>query len=206
VQKLREEFTNRIGQRIEQEFGSDEVVRIYDVLIEADHMLDKARTEREIVAIYDMISERLREVAHEYKSKIRIAHILYRLSEIIHENIKEYLPHRVHEIDLVKLLWPHNCNDLKHMKSVFYKYIFYNTSLLGSRQDLFIRILEPYDTEMASVNNLRQLREIYLNIQADLKEYEEEAYRKGECKSAWESNVIASVIGYMLSDFEHCLR
>jgi hypothetical protein len=59
---------------------------------------------------------------------------------------------------------------------------------------------------MASVNNLRQLREIYLNIQADLKEYEEEAYRKGEYKSAWESNVIASVIGYMLSDFEYCLR
>ncbi len=206
VQKLREEFAKRIGQRVEQEFSGNEVEGIYNVLIEADLMLDKARTERELVAIYDMISERLRKVTHEYKSKLRLAYTLYRLSEIIHESIEEYLPHRVYEIDLVKLLWPHNCNNLKSMKDVFYEYILYNVSLLGSSQDLFIHTLELYDTEIAKANNLQQLREIYINIKADLKEYEDEAYRRGEYKSAWASGVIASVIGYMLSDFEHCLR
>jgi len=65
--------------------------------------------------------------------------------------------------------------------------------------------LELYDTEIASVNNLRQLREVYINIKADLKEYEDEVYRKGEYKSAWKAGIISSVIGYMLSDFEHCL-
>jgi hypothetical protein len=206
VQKLREEFAKRIGQRIEQEFSGNEVEIIYSVLIEADLILDKARTERELVAMYDMISERLREVTHEYKSKLKLAYILYRLSEIIHESIKEHLPHRVYEMDLVKLIWPHNCNDLKHMKNVFYEYIFYNTSLLGSSHDLFIYVLELYDDEIANVNNLRQLSEIYINIKADLKEYEGEAYERGKYKSAWESSVIASVIDYMLSDFEHCLR
>jgi len=206
VENLREEFAKRIGQRVEQEFSGKKVEIIYNVLIEAVSMLDEARTERELVAIYDMISDRLREVTYKYKSKLELAYILYRLSEIIHESIEEYLPHHLDETDLVKLLWPHDCNNLKHIKNVLYNYVLYNTNLLGANHDLFIRILESYNAKMAKVNNLRQLKEIYVNIQADLREYEAEDYRRRMYKSAWETGVMASGIGYMLFDFVHCLR
>ncbi len=204
IQKLREELATKIGQHVEQEFEYDEVEKIYNILVEVDFMLDKAKTEREIIAIYDTIAERLKEVTHKYKSKIRIAFILYRLAEIIHESIKEYLPHRVYETDLVKLLWPHNCNNLKQMKSLFYEYVLNNTSLLGSDYGLAIDFLDSYMEQISSVNDLRQLRGIYEDIQVELIELEDEAYKKGEYKDAWRVGVIASVIGYLLSDFEHC--
>ena len=206
IQKLRAELAAKIGQHVEQEFEYDEVEKVYNILIEVDLMLDKARTEREIIAIYYTIAERLKEVTHKYKSKIRIASILYRLAEIIHESIKEYLPHRVYETDLVKLLWPHNCNNLKQMKSLFYEYVLNNTALLGYSYGLAIDFLDPYMEQISATNDLHQLKEMYEDIQVDLVELEDEAYKKGEYKGAWGVSVIASVIGYLLSDFEHCTR
>ncbi len=205
VQKLREELDSKISQRIEEEFKDNEVVRAYEILVTAEDNLSKARTERELIAIYDMIVERLKGVTYQYKSRVRLAYVLYRLAEIIHESIKEYLPHRVHEIDLVKLLWPHNCYNLKQMKKVFHEYVLYNTSLLGSSERLANNLLRPYMKQIKNVENLLQLREIYEDIQVDFLELERESYEKREYKEAWEVGVIANVVGYLLSDFGYCL-
>ena len=205
VQKLREELASKISQRIEEEFKDNEVVRAYEILVLAEDKLSKARTERELIAIYDMIAERLKEVTYQYKSRVRIAYVLYRLAEIIHESIKEHLPHRVYEIDLVKLLWPHNCHNLKQMKKVFHKYVMYNTSLLGSNERLANNLLRLYMKQIKNAVNSRQLREIYEDIQVDFLELERESYEKREYKEAWEVGVIASVVGHLLSDFEYCI-
>ncbi len=102
LQKVREELENEISQRIEQEFEGKAVERAYEVLIEAETILKEARTERELIAIYDMIAERLKDVSYAYKDKsgFMLWRILYRLGEIIHETIKAYLPHRVYSQNL----------------------------------------------------------------------------------------------------------
>jgi uncharacterized membrane-anchored protein len=204
TQGLRQELATKIGQRVEQEFEGKDVERIYNILIKADFILDKARTEREIIAIYDMIAKRLKEVTYKYKPRIRTAYVLYRLAEIIHESIKEYLPHRAYETDLVKIIWPHNCYNLKQMKSLFYKYVIYNTYLLGSSQSLAMDFISKYENKITTADDLHKLRQVYGDIQTTFIEIEHENYRKGEYNSAWKAGVINTVIHYMFSDFEHC--
>ena len=207
LQKVREELAEQIIQRVNQEFEDREGIRAYETLILADNILGKARTERELIAIYDMIAERLKEGTYQYiqHKSFRLAYVLYRLAEIIHESIKEHLPHRVYKTDLVKLLWPYNCHNLKQMKKVFHEYVMYNTSLLGSNERLANNLLRLYMKQIKNAVNLIQLREIYEDIQVYLLELEQKSYEKREYKEAWEVGVIANVVGYLLSDFGYCI-
>jgi hypothetical protein len=115
LQNLIEELTNKIGHSIEKEFEKGEVYRLHEILVLAYTILQKDRKERELIAIYDMFAGRLKDITYSYKSRFRLAYVLYRLAEIIHESIAEYLPHRIRETYLVKILWPYNCHNLDQL-------------------------------------------------------------------------------------------
>jgi len=204
LQNLREELVNKIGQRIEKEFEKKEVYRVYEILVLSYTILQKARKERELIAIYDMLAGRLKEITYSYKSRFRLGYVLYRLAEIIHESIAEYLPHRIRETYLVKILWPYNCHNIDQMKIVLHKYVMYNTALLGSNDRLAADLLSPYIEQIENAVDLRQLRYIYEDAEIYLRVLEDEAYEKNEYKEAWEVGVIASAISYMFYDFYNC--
>jgi hypothetical protein len=106
---------------------------------------------------------------------------------------------------LVKLLWPHNCWDITSLKTVFLNYVFGNALIFGV-SDVFVdEFISIHKSKIKKAKKLRDLIRVYQDIKEEARAIGNEYYERANYEGAWKYGVLSRIIGFMLSDFGHCL-
>jgi hypothetical protein len=178
-----------------------------EVLIAATPIIKKARNEKELIAIYDMISTQIEIVSNDCESfgNTKLGYIQRQIATALHECIKPYLPHNISKSDLIKLLWPHNCWDISALKNVFLDYIFENALMLGVDDIFTDEFISIYKAKLKKAKKFRDLVEVYNLIKEEARALGLKQYEESNHTDAWKYVVLSRTIGFLLSDFEHCL-
>jgi len=160
-----------------------------------------------LIAIYDMIATQLEIVSNdcEHCGNTKLAYIQRQISTALHESIKPYLPHNISKSDLIKLLWPYNCWDISALKNVFLNYIFENALMLGVDDIFTDEFILLYKVKIKKAKRVRVLLRVYDEIKEEARLLGLEYYEKGNYEVAWKYGILSRIIGFLLSDFEHCL-
>jgi hypothetical protein len=202
---LRETIESSLREKIN---GNRDIAEIAaETLFEASTFIKKARNEQELIAIYDMLTTEL-EIVSEYCEKFGNADLGYiqrYISEALYECIKPYLPHNISNAALVKLLWPHNCRNVKSLKDVFREYILIHALILGPGDIFADEFISMYKSEINKANTIRDLMRTYEMIKEEARAEGLEHYKSGNRAEAWRYGVLSLIIGFLLSDFKHCL-
>jgi len=101
---LREAIVSNLYEKIKDD---SEIAEVADeILFEASTFIEKARNEKELIAIYEMITKMLEIVSEECESlgNAKLGYIKRYIADELYECIKPYLPHNISNNDLVKLL------------------------------------------------------------------------------------------------------
>ena len=180
---------------------------IREIFIASPNIIEKAKYERELIAFYDMIATQLEIVSDdcELLGNTKLAYIQKQISTALHECIKPYLPHKISKSDLIKLLWPHNCWDIPALKNVFLNYIFENALMFGVDDVFTDEFISTYKANLKKAKKIRDLVSVYKKIREEARIRAFEYYEKGNYEVAWKYGVLSRVVGFLLSDFEHCL-
>ncbi len=178
-----------------------------EILIAAPNIIEKAKNEQELIAFYDMIATQLDIVSNDCElfGNTKLAYMQRQISTALRECIEPYLPHNISRADLIKLLWPYNCWDISALKNVFLNYIFENALMLGVDDIFTDEVISTYKVEIKKAKKLRDLIRVYEGIKKEAREIGLEYYEQGNHENAWKYGVLSRVIGFLLSDFEHCL-
>ncbi len=178
-----------------------------EILIAASTMIENARNEQELIAVYETIVIQLEIVSEDCESlgNTKLGYIQRKISDALRECIKPYLPHNVSRSDLIKILWPHNCWDISALKNVFLNYIFENALMLGVDDIFMDNFIAKHKVKIKKAKKLRQLISVYEDIKEDARLAVLEYYKQGNHENAWKYGVLSRVIGFLMSDFEHCL-
>jgi len=202
---LKETILTNLYERIKND--REIVDEAEEILIAASPIIKKARNEQELIAIYDMISTQLEIVSHDCEcfGNNKLAYMQRQISNALHECIEPYLPHNISKSDLIKLLWPHNCWDVSALKNVFLNYLFENALMFGVDDIFTDEFISLYKVKIKKVKKHRDLVRVYEGIREEARVRGFEYYEKGNHADAWKYVVLSRIIGFMLSDFEHCL-
>ena len=202
---LKETILTNLYERIKND--REIVDEAEEILIAASPIIKKARNEQELIAIYDMISTQLEIVSHDCESlgNTKLAYMQRQISTALHECIEPYLPHNISKYDLIKILWPHNCWDISALKNLFLSYIFDNALMLGVDDIFTDEFISKYKAKIKNAKKMRDLIHIYEVIKEEAGALGLGYYEKGNHENAWKYGVLSRVIGFLLSDFEHCL-
>ncbi len=202
---LRETIESNLYEKIEDDMEITEVAD--EILGEASTIIEKARHEQELIAIYEMLATQLQIVSEDCESlgNAKLGYIQRYISDALYECIKPYLPHNISNTDLIKLLWPHNCRDVTSLKDVFREYIFIHALVLGLDDMFTDEFVSMYKVELEKAKEFRDLVRVYEEIREEARARGFEYYEKGNLEDAWKYGVLSRVIGFLLSDFEHCL-
>jgi hypothetical protein len=185
-----------------------EIVEAADgILGEAFTIIKKARNEQELIAIYEMIATMLEIVSEDCErlGNANLGYIYRYISNELYECIKPYLPHNISKADLVKLLWPHNCRNVNSLKYIFREYILIQALILGPGDNFADEFISMYESEINKSNKIRELMRTYDVIKKEARAVGLEYYKRGNRADAWKYGVLSAIIGFLLSDFEHCL-
>ncbi len=202
---LGEMILSNLYEKIKDDREILEEVR--EILIAAPNIIEKAKNEQELIAFYDMIATRLEIVSNdcEHFGNTKLAYIQREISNALYECIEPYMPHNISRSDLVKLLWPHNCWDISALKNVFLNYIFENALMLGVDDIFTDEFISRYKTKLKKAKKFRDLVRVYEEIREEARARGFEYCEKGNYEDAWKYGVLSRVIGFLLSDFGHCL-
>jgi len=202
---LKETILTNLYERIKND--REIVDEAEEILIAASPIIKKARNEQELIAIYDMISTQLEIVSHDCEcfGNNKLAYMQRQISTALHECIKPYLPHNISRADLIKNLWTHNCWDVASLKNVFLTYIFENALMLGVDDVFTDEFISLYKAKLKKAKEFRDLVSVYEKIREEARIRGFEYYKKGKYEVAWKYGVLSRIIGFLLSDFEHCL-
>jgi len=202
---LKETIERNLYEKIKHD---RDIVEVADeILIEASTFIEKARNEQELIAIYEMLTTMLEIVSEDCErfGNPNLGYIQRYISNALYECIKPYLPHKISKDDLVKLLWPHNCQNVTLLKSIFREYIFTHALILGPGDIFANEFISIYESEINKANKIRDLIRTYEMIKKEARAVGLECYEKGNHEEAWKYGVLSRIIGFLLSDFEHCL-
>ena len=202
---LKETILTKLYERIKND--REIVDEAEEILIVASAIIKKARNEQELIATYDMISTQLKIVSDDCENfgNEKLAYMQRQISTALYECIKPYLPHNISTAELTKLLWPHNCWDISALKNVFLDYIFENALMLGV-DDLFTdEFMSLYKVKIKKAKKLRDLVHVYDGIKEEARVLGLECCEKGNYELAYKYEILSRIIGFLLSDFEHCL-
>ena len=202
---LKETILTNLYERIKSD--REIVEEAKEILIAASPIIKKARNEQELIAIYDMIATQLEIVSNdcEHCGNTKLAYMQRQISTALHECIEPYLPHNISKSDLIKLVWPHNCWNISELKNVFLNYIFENALMLGVDDVFTDEFISIYKAKIKKAKKMRDLIRIYEVIKEEAGALGLGYYEKGNHENAWKYGVLSRVIGFLLSDFEHCL-
>lgn len=203
---FREQIENRLFEKLSGDEDATKVAK--DMLLVASVLIEKARNEHELIAIYDFITTGLEIVSDdcEHFGNATLGYTLRQISAALYECIKHYQPHNdINKTDLIKLLWPHNCWDMASLKNVFLNYIFVNALMFGPGDIFTDEFISTYKAKIKKVRKLRDLIRVYVEIKEDAKLVGMKCYEQGNYEEAWKYVVVSRIVGFMLSDFEHCL-
>ncbi len=202
---LRDAIESNLYEKIKDDRDIAEIAD--EVLFEASTFIEKARNEKELIAIYEMITKMLEIVCEECESfgNAKLGYIQRYIANELYECIKPYLPHNISNYDLVKLLWPHKCRNVTSLKDVFREYIFIHALILGPGDIFADEFISMYETEINKSNKIMGLIRVYGIIKKEALAEGREQYKSGNRSEAWKYVVLSRIIGFLLSDFEHCL-
>ena len=202
---LKETILTNLYKRIK--IDREIVEEAKEILIAASPIIKKARNEQELIAIYDMIATQLEIVSNdcEHCGNTKLAYMQRQISTALHECIEPYLPHNISQSDLIKLLWSHNCWDVASLKNVFLNYIFENALMFGVDDVFTDEFISLYKVKIKKVKKHRDLVRVYEEIREEVRVRAFEYYEKSNYVNAWKYGVLSRIIGFLLSDFEHCL-
>jgi hypothetical protein len=202
---LRKTIESNLYEKIKDDREIAEVAD--EILFESSTLIEKARNEKEIIAIYEMITTMLEIVSEDCESlgNANLGYIYRYISNALYECIKPYLPHNISNDKLVKLLWPHNCRNVTSLKDVFREYILIHALILGPGDIFADEFISMYESEINKANKIRDLMRTYETIKKEARALGLEHYKKGKRADAWKYQVLSRIIGFLLSDFEHCL-
>jgi hypothetical protein len=202
---LKETILTNLYERIKSD--REIVEEAKEVLIAASTIIKKARNKKELIAVYEMIAKQLEIVSNDCESfgNTKLGYIQRHISNALYESIKSYLPHNIIKADLIKLVWPYNCWDISALKNVFLNYIFENALMLGVDDIFTDEFISLYKAKLKKAKKLRDLVSVYEKIREEARIKGFEYYEKGNYEVAWKYGVLSRVIGFLLSDFEHCL-
>jgi hypothetical protein len=202
---LKETILTNLYERIKSDRGIVEEAK--EILIAASSIIKKARNEQELIAIYDMISTQLEIVSDDCErfGNTKLAYMQRQISTALHECIKPYLPHNISKSELMKILWPHDCWDISSLKNVFLNYIFENALMLRVDDVFTDEFMSIYQAKLKKAKKLGNLASVYEKIREEARIRGFEYYEKGNHEVAWKYGVLSRIIGFLLSDFEHCL-
>ena len=205
LQLLRETIVSNLYEKIKND--REIVEEANEILIAASTIIEKSRNEQELIATYDMISTQLKIVSDDCENfgNEKLAYMQRQISTALYECIKPYLPHNISTAELTKLLWPHNCWDISALKNSFLSYIFENALMFGVDDVFTDEFISLYKAKLKKAKKLRDLVHVYEEIREEARVRGFEFYEKGNCKDSWKYAVLSRVIGFLLSDFEHCL-
>ena len=205
LQLLRETIESNLYEKIKND---REIVEAADeILGEASTIIEKARNEQELIAIYEMITTMLEIVSEDCESlgNAKLGYIQRYIADELYECIKPYLPHNISNAHLVKLLWPHNCRNVTSLKDVFREYIFIHALILGPGDIFADEFISMYESEINKANKIRDLMRTYEVIKKEARAVGLEHYKMGNRAEAWKYGVLSAIIAFLLSDFEYCL-
>ena len=77
--------------------------------------------------------------------------------------------------------------------------------ILGPEDIFADEFISMYEPEMNKANKIRDLMQTYEMIQKEARAVALEHYKEGKRADAWKYRVLSHIIGFLLSDFEHCL-
>jgi len=202
---LRKTIESNLYEKIADDRDIAEVAD--EILGEASTLIEKARNEQELIAIYKMLTAMLEIVSEDCEryGNPDLGYIQRHISDALYECIKPYLPHNVSDIELTKLLWPHNCRNITSLKDVFREYIFIHALILGPGDIFADEFISTYESEINKANKIQDLMRTYEMIKKEAREVALEHYQEGKRTDAWKYRVLSHIIGFLLSDFEHCL-
>jgi len=202
---LRDRIINNLYEKTKNDKETLEEIR--EIFMAAPNIIEKAKNEQELIAFYDMIATQLEIVSDDCErfGNTKLAYIQREISTALHECIKPYLPHNISKAELMKILWPHNCWDISSLKNVFLNYIFENALMLGVDDVFTDEFISNYKAKLKKAKKFRDLVSVYEKIREEARIRGFEYYEKGNYEVAWKYGVLSRVIGFLLSDFEHCL-
>ncbi len=202
---LRETIESSLYEKIKDD---REILEVADeILGEASAIIEEARNEQELIAIYEMIATQLQIVSEDCESygNANLGYVQRYISDALYECIKPYLPHNINNDDLTKILWPHNCRNITSLKNVFREYIYIHALILGPGDIFADEFISMYETEINKSNKIMDLIRVYGIIKKEALAEGREQYKSGNRSEAWKYVVLSRIIGFLLSDFEHCL-
>jgi len=178
-----------------------------EILIASSSIINKARNEQELIAVFDMIATQLEIVSHDCEcfGNNKLAYMQRQISTALYECIEPYLPHNISKSDLIKLLWSHNCWDVASLKNVFLNYIFENALMFGVDDVFTDEFISIYKVGIKRSRKFRDLVRVYERIKKEAQVIGLECYEKGNYELAYKYGILSRIIGFLLSDFEHCL-
>jgi len=202
---LKETILTNLYKRIK--IDREIVEEAKEILIAASPIIKKARNEQELIAIYDMIATQLEIVSNdcEHCGNTKLAYMQRQISTALHECIEPYLPHNISKSDLIKLVWPHNCWNISELKNVFLNYIFENALMFGVDDVFTDEVMSLYKVKINKAKKLRDLVHVYDGIKEEARVLGLECCEKGNYELAYKYGILSRIIGFLLSDFEHCL-
>ena len=203
---LKETILTNLYERIKSD--REIVEEAKEVLIAASTIIKKARNEKELIAVYEMIAKQLEIVSNDCESfgNTKLGNIQRHISNALYESIKSYLPHNIIKADLIKLVWPYNCWDISALKNVFLNYIFENALMLGVDDVFTDEFISIYKIKIKNAKKIKKLIRVCEDIKEDARLAGLEYYTQGNHEEAWKYVVLSRIIGFLLSDFEHCLK
>ena len=181
---------------------------IREIFVAAPNIIEKAKNEQELIAFYDMIATQLEIVSNDCENfgNTKLAYTQRQISTALHECIEPYLPHNIKKSELIKILWPHNCWDIVSLKNVFLNYIF-ESALMFEVDDIFTdEFISIYKMKIKNAKNIKKLIRVCEDIKEDARLAGLEYHTHGNHEEAWKYVVLSRIIGFLLSDFEHCLK
>jgi len=202
---LREAIVSNLYEKIKND--REIVEEANEILIAASTIIEKARNEQELIAVFDMITTQIEIVSNDCENfgNTKLAYIQRQISTALHECIEPYLPHNISKSDLIKLLWPHNCWDISALKNVFLDYIFENALMLGVDDVFTDEFISRYKIKLKKAKKFKDLVSVYEKIREEARIRGFEYYKNGNHELAYKYVILSGVIGFLLSDFEHCL-
>ena len=202
---LKETILTNLYERIKSD--REIVEEAKEVLIAASTIIKKARNEKELIAVYEMIAKQLEIVSNDCESfgNTKLGNIQRHISNALYESIKSYLPHNIIKADLIKLVWPYNCWDISALKNVFLNYIFENALMFGVDDVFTDEVMSLYKVKINKAKKLRDLVHVYDGIKEEARVLGLECCEKGNYELAYKYEILSRIIGFLLSDFEHCL-
>jgi hypothetical protein len=203
-------FRKQIENCLFDKLSDDEKVlkATKDILNSASLILEKAKTEEEVIGIYYMICTRLTYLGFNYILffEIDLSNILHKISLYLYECIDVYLSNNINENKLAKSLWPYDVQDIDSVKNALREYIFDNVFVFGPGYTFAHDFISKYEEKIKEATTSQEVMKVYNKISTDAKLCSWKCREERNHHEALKYDLLSEILRFMISDFPDLLR